>query len=37
MAASIPGAELKMFDGGHLFVMQDRSAYPAIIDWLKAG
>ncbi|MEN3973782.1 alpha/beta fold hydrolase [Emcibacter sp. SYSU 3D8] len=35
MAARIPGAELKIFEGGHLFVMQDRSAYPAIMDWLK--
>ncbi len=37
MAARIPNAEPRMFEGGHLFVMQDRSAYPAIIDWLKAG
>lgn len=36
MAARIPGAELKMFEGGHLFVVQDRSAYPVIIDWLKS-
>ena len=34
MARRIPGAELRVFDGGHLFVMQDRSAYPAIIEWL---
>lgn len=34
MAARIPNAELRMFEGGHLFVMQDRSAYPVIIDWL---
>jgi 3-oxoadipate enol-lactonase len=34
MAARIPNAELKMFDGGHLFVMQDRTAYPEIIEWL---
>jgi 3-oxoadipate enol-lactonase len=35
MAARIPNAELRFFEGGHLFVMQDKSAYPAIIDWLK--
>ncbi len=35
MAARIPGAELRMFEGGHLFVIQDKAAYPAIIDWLK--
>lgn len=34
MTRRIPGAELRVFDGGHLFVMQDRSAYPAIIEWL---
>jgi 3-oxoadipate enol-lactonase len=35
MAARIPGARLRMFEGGHLFVVQDPAAYPAIIDWLK--
>jgi len=36
MAARIPGAELKWFEGGHLFTIQDRSAYPAIVSWLNA-
>jgi 3-oxoadipate enol-lactonase len=36
MAARIPGAELRVYDGGHLFLIQDRSAYPQIIDWLEA-
>jgi 3-oxoadipate enol-lactonase len=31
----IPDAELKLFEGGHLFMIQDRTAYPAIIDWLR--
>jgi 3-oxoadipate enol-lactonase len=35
MAARIPGAELRFFDGGHLFMIQDRSATPAIAEFLK--
>lgn len=36
MAARIPGAELQWFEGGHLFMMQDRAAYPAMIAFLTA-
>lgn len=35
LAARIPGAELKWFEGGHMFMIQDRAAYPAIIAFLK--
>jgi 3-oxoadipate enol-lactonase len=35
LAQRIPGADLMMFDGGHLFMMQDRTAYPAMIRWLQ--
>jgi 3-oxoadipate enol-lactonase len=35
MAARIPGAELQWFEGGHLFMIQDRTAYPAIIGFLN--
>jgi 3-oxoadipate enol-lactonase len=35
MAARIPGAELQFFDGGHLFIVQDRTALPAIIAFLN--
>jgi len=35
MAARIPGAELRFFEGGHLFMLQDRAAYPAMIEFLK--
>jgi 3-oxoadipate enol-lactonase len=35
MAAQIPGAELRWFEGGHLFMLQDRSAYPAMIAFLQ--
>ncbi len=36
MAARIPGAELRWFDGGHLFMIQDRTAYPAMSAFLAA-
>jgi 3-oxoadipate enol-lactonase len=35
MAARIPGAELRFFDGGHLFMLQDRAALPAMIAFLR--
>lgn len=34
LAGAIAGAELRLFDGGHLFLLQDRTAYPAVIDFL---
>jgi 3-oxoadipate enol-lactonase len=36
LAAAIPGAQLQMFDGGHLFLLQDRDAWPAITAFLAA-
>lgn len=35
MAGRIPGARLEFFEGGHLFMLQDRAAYPAIIAFLN--
>ena len=35
MAARIPGAQLAWFDGGHMFMIQDRAAYSAMIGFLK--
>ena len=37
MAAQIPGAQLRFFEGGHLFMLQDRAALPAMIEFLRAG
>lgn len=34
LAARIPGAELRFFDGGHMFMAQDPAALPAIMDFL---
>jgi len=36
MASRIPGAELRFFEGGHLFMLQDPAANPAIIAFLLA-
>jgi len=32
---AIPGATLEMFEGGHVFHLQDRNAWPSIIAFLK--
>jgi 3-oxoadipate enol-lactonase len=37
MASRIPGATLQFFEGGHLFMVQDRTAFPAFIAFLSVG
>ncbi|HET9542014.1 MAG TPA: alpha/beta hydrolase [Acidimicrobiales bacterium] len=37
LARQIEGADLRWFDGGHAFFLQDRTALPAIADWLAEG
>jgi 3-oxoadipate enol-lactonase len=34
IADRIPDSELRVYEGGHLFVAQDASAYPEILDFL---
>ena len=34
MAARIPGAQLNWYEGGHLFMLQDRAAYREIVGFL---
>jgi 3-oxoadipate enol-lactonase len=34
IAAQIPGAELRVYEGGHAFFVQDRTALPEILDFL---
>jgi 3-oxoadipate enol-lactonase len=36
MAERIPAADLRVYDGGHLFLLQDRRAYADIVAWLNA-
>ena len=35
LAARIRGARLQFFDGGHMFVIQDRAAFPAMVGFLN--
>ena len=35
MAGRITGAKLQFFEGGHLFMLQDRTALPAMIGFLN--
>ena len=37
LAAKIPGAELRFFDGGHIFFMQDPAAMPTMCAFLGAA
>lgn len=37
MATRIRGAELRMFEGGHLFMLQDRTALPAMVEFLSGN
>jgi 3-oxoadipate enol-lactonase len=37
IARQIPGAKLELFEGGHMFLMQDRSAYPKIVSFLQGS
>jgi 3-oxoadipate enol-lactonase len=34
LASRIPGARLRVFEGGHLFLVQDRTAWPSILEFL---
>ena len=36
MADRIPDARLEVFEGGHLFMLQDRRAIPAMIEFLRS-
>ena len=36
IAAGIPGSDLRLYDGGHAFFVQDPRAFPDITAWLAA-
>jgi 3-oxoadipate enol-lactonase len=36
LAGRIPGASLRFFEGGHLFMLEDHSTYDAMLDFLRA-
>jgi 3-oxoadipate enol-lactonase len=35
LASRIPGAQLDFFEGGHLFMLEDKNTYPAMVDFLS--
>jgi 3-oxoadipate enol-lactonase len=35
LAAAIPGSRVQFFDGGHLFLLQDPTAWPSVVAFLK--
>ncbi|MEN3272914.1 MAG: 3-oxoadipate enol-lactonase, partial [Actinomycetota bacterium] len=35
IAAQIPNAELRVYEGGHLFIVQDKTAWPEILAFLQ--
>jgi pimeloyl-ACP methyl ester carboxylesterase len=37
IVARVPGAELRVYEGGHAFFAQDRTALPEILDFLGGG
>lgn len=37
IASRVPGAELRVYEGGHMFFVQDPRAMPEILDFLAAG
>jgi pimeloyl-ACP methyl ester carboxylesterase len=37
IAARVPGAQLRLYEGGHLFMMQDSRAMPDILDFLTGA
>ena len=37
LALALRGSVLRFFEGGHMFMLQDRTAVPAMIDFLRAG
>jgi 3-oxoadipate enol-lactonase len=37
LARTIPGARLELFDGGHIFFLQDPAAFPAMLDFLHSA
>jgi pimeloyl-ACP methyl ester carboxylesterase len=37
MAAHIPDAKLEVFEGGHMFFIQDKAAFPRVVEFLNAA
>jgi 3-oxoadipate enol-lactonase len=37
IAAQIPKSELRVYEGGHLFLLQDRTAWQEIVEYVRSG
>jgi 3-oxoadipate enol-lactonase len=37
IVARVPHAELRIYEGGHIFMLQDRTALPEVLDFLEQG
>jgi pimeloyl-ACP methyl ester carboxylesterase len=37
IVARVPHAELRTYEGGHIFMLQDRTALPEVLDFLEQG
>ena len=37
LAEAMPNAQLAVFNGGHFFPLQDRTAYPMMMSFLAGG
>lgn len=37
LASRIPGARLEVFEGGHLFLIQDPAVWPVLIEFVRTG
>jgi pimeloyl-ACP methyl ester carboxylesterase len=35
IASRIPGAEVRIYEGGHAFFVQDRTALPDVVEFLR--
>jgi 3-oxoadipate enol-lactonase len=35
LAGAIPAAQLRLFEGGHLFMLEDKTAYQSMSDFLN--
>ena len=35
IADQIESSQIRFYEGGHMFLVQDKKAYPEMIEWLK--
>ena len=35
LTSALPDSRMQLFEGGHLFLLQDKAAWPAVVDFLR--